>query len=279
MKNWCYPHRWRTSKRHGKSHFDGRIRMSDIKTLILRAPGTNCDWETEFAFKQAGSHVDLVHVNELISRSRTLSEYQIMVVPGGFTYGDDISGGKILANELRLKLGDEINKFVDDGRLILGICNGLQVLVKAGILHATKSNESYPLTLTVNDSGKFECRWVYLRVNTSSPCIFTQGIESMYLPIAHGEGKIVTEPGISNIVVQYSSENGDIEAGYPHNPNGSTNDIAGICDTSGRIFALMPHPERFIRWNQHPRWNRESPRECGDGFRIFENAVAWAKSI
>lgn len=253
--------------------------MAGIKTLILRAPGTNCDHETGFAFERAGSQVDLVHVNELIKHARSLSDYQILVIPGGFTYGDDISGGKILANELRLKLGHDIERFVDDGRLVLGICNGLQVLVKAGILHGIKSNETHPLTLTVNDSGKFECRWSYLRVNESSPCIFTQGIESMYLPIAHGEGKIVTQPGLSNIVVQYSDDKGDTNAEYPHNPNGSTDNIAGICDSSGRIFALMPHPERFIRWTQHPRWSREPRRKDGDGFRIFENAVAWAKSI
>ena len=253
--------------------------MAKVKTLILRAPGTNCDKETEFAFSQAGAYPDLIHINELINRSRAISDYQIMVIPGGFTYGDDISGGKILANELRLKLGHDIKRFIDDGRLILGICNGLQVMVKAGILCGIKANESHPLTLTVNDSGKFECRWVYLRINHSSPCVFTGGIESMYLPIAHGEGKIVTEPGISNIAVQYSDENGDTEADYPYNPNGSTSNIAGICDTSGRVFALMPHPERFIRWNQHPRWYREPRRKDGDGLRIFENAVAWAKSI
>ena len=250
--------------------------MAKVKTLILRAPGTNCDGETAFAFRQAGSRVDVAHVNELIRRSKLLSEYHIMVVPGGFTYGDDISAGKILANELKLKLGDELQKFVEDGRLILGICNGLQVLVKTGILHGLKSEEEHPLTLTVNDSGRFECRWVHLRINKSSPCVFTQGIDRMYLPVAHGEGKIVTESGISNIAVQYTNENGNVKAGYPYNPNGSTDDIAGICDKSGRIFALMPHPERFIRWTQHPRWTREQNRKCGDGFRIFENAVAWA---
>jgi phosphoribosylformylglycinamidine synthase I len=253
--------------------------MAKVKALILRAPGTNCDDETAFAFRQAGSQVDVAHVNELIRRSKSLSEYHIIVIPGGFTYGDDISAGKILANELRLKLGDELQKFVADGRLILGICNGLQVLVKAGILHGLKSGEEHPLTLTVNDSGRFECRWVYLRINALSPCIFTRGIEKMYLPVAHGEGKIVTETGISNIAAQYTDERGNVKAGYPCNPNGSTDDIAGICDTSGRIFALMPHPERFIRWTQHPRWTREPHGKFGDGFRIFENAVAWAKAI
>jgi len=249
--------------------------MATVKTLILRAPGTNCDGETAFAFEQAGSQVDAAHVNELIRHQKLLSDYQIMVIPGGFTYGDDISAGKILANELRLKLGEDIQKFVADGRLILGICNGFQVLVKAGILPEL----SPQLTLAGNDSGRFECRWVYLRVNETSPCIFTRGIDMMYLPVAHGEGKVVTEPGMPNIALRYADETGNINAGYPHNPNGSIDNIAGICDDSGRIFTLMPHPERFIRWTQHPRWTREPARERGDGFRIFENAVAWAKTI
>lgn len=242
---------------------------------MLRAPGTNCDGETAFAFEQAHSQVESVHINELVHHPKLLSEYQIMVIPGGFTYGDDISGGKILANELKLKLGEDMRKLVADGRLILGICNGFQVMVKAGILPGL----SPQLTLASNDSGRFECRWVYLHVNETSPCIFTRGIDMMYLPVAHGEGKVVTEPGIPNIALRYADETGNINAGYPHNPNGSIDNIAGICDDSGRIFALMPHPERFIRWTQHPRWTREPARERGDGFRIFENAVAWAKTI
>jgi len=249
--------------------------MARVKTLILRAPGTNCDGETAFALEQAGSQVESVHINELVRVPELLFHYQIMVIPGGFTYGDDISGGKILANELKLKLGDEIRKFVADGRLILGICNGFQVMVKAGILP-----QSSPLTLAGNDSGRFECRWVYLRVNENSPCIFTRGISTMYLPVAHGEGKVVMiEDGMLNVALYYADENGNINAGYPYNPNGSIDDIAGICDASGRIFALMPHPERFVRWSQHPRWTREPTRERGDGFRIFLNAVAWAKTI
>ena len=256
--------------------------MIKVKTLILRAPGTNCDVEAAFAFKRAGAQVDLVHVDELIRRQKSLSNYQIMVIPGGFTYGDDISAGRILANELRLKLGDEIQKFVDDGRLILGICNGFQVLVKAGMLPKSRGENSQPLTLAGNDSGRFECRWVYLRANKTSPCIFTRGINLMYLPVAHGEGKVVIEQGALeelNVALYYADETGDIRVGYPHNPNGSVNNIAGICDATGRIFALMPHPERFIRWTQHPRWTREPRRDYGDGFRVFLNAVEWAKSI
>jgi len=256
--------------------------MARVKTLILRAPGTNCDVETVAAFKQAGSEVDSAHVNELLHRQKLLADYQIMVIPGGFTYGDDVSAGRILANELRLKLGEDIQRFVEDGRLILGICNGFQILVKSGVLPGLTGANSQPLTLVSNDSGKFECRWVYLRVNEASSCIFTRGISTMYLPVAHGEGKVVAGPNIVkelNVVLHYADETGNIQAGYPHNPNGSVDNIAGICDASGRIFALMPHPERFVRWPQHPRWTREPLRKYGDGLQVFLNAVRWAKTI
>lgn len=256
--------------------------MKEVKALILRAPGTNCDGETAFAFERVGAAVDLAHVNELIGRQKLLSGYQIMVIPGGFTYGDDISAGKVLANELRVRLGEDIRRFVESGRLVLGICNGFQVMVKAGLLPEPGSDAPQSLTLAGNDSGRFECRWVHLRVNNMSPCVFTRGIDALYLPVAHGEGKVVAGPevvGKLNPVLYYSDEAGDIRAGYPHNPNGSVNNIAGICDASGRVFALMPHPERFIRWSQHPRWSREALRDSGDGFRIFQNAVNWAKAI
>jgi phosphoribosylformylglycinamidine synthase I len=256
--------------------------MSEVKTLILRAPGTNCDVESAFAFEKAGAQVELVHVAELIRRQRPLSDYQIMVIPGGFTYGDDISAGRILANELRLKLRDEVERFVDDGRLILGICNGFQVLVKAGMLPKSTGEDSQSLTIAGNDSGKFECRWVYLRANETSPCIFTRGIDIMYLPVAHAEGKVVISgemPEEVGVALHYADETGNIQADYPYNPNGSMNNIAGISDATGRVFALMPHPERFVRWTQHPRWVREPRRDYGDGFRIFLNAVEYAKGI
>jgi len=256
--------------------------MNKVKTLILRAPGTNCDVESAFAFERAGAQVDLIHVNELIRRQTLLADYRIMVLPGGFTYGDDISAGKILANELRLKVRDEMQRFVDAGKLILGICNGFQVLVKAGMLPESKREGPPPLTLAGNDSGRFECRWVYLRVNEGSPCIFTRGISLMYLPVANGEGKVVVEPGAiqeSNVALRYADETGDTRVGYPHNPNGSMKNIAGICDGTGRIFALMPHPERFVHPTQHPRWTRQSCRDYGEGFRVFLNAVEWAKRV
>jgi phosphoribosylformylglycinamidine synthase I len=254
--------------------------MAKVRTLILRAPGTNCDVETSFAFERAGAEVSSAHVNELVRKDKRIADYQILVFPGGFTYGDDISAGKILANEIKLKLGDDIQRFVGDGGLILGICNGFQVMVKAGILPQS-ADASQQLTLTNNDSSRFECRWVYLSVDKQSPCVFTKGISSLYLPIAHGEGKVMAEPkalkGLK-VVLRYADKEGKVSAEYPDNPNGSADSIAGICDASGRIFALMPHPERFLRWTQHPRWFRGAKREWGDGFGIFRNAVEWVRN-
>ncbi len=256
--------------------------MSKVRTVILRAPGTNCDVETAFAFQQAGAIVSSVHVNQLIRREKRLSDYQILVVPGGFTYGDDIAAGKVLANELRLKLGEDIQSFVENGGLILGICNGFQVMIKSGILPELSNGTSPILTVAANDSGKFECRWVHLQVNKESPCVFTKSIDSMYLPVAHAEGKVVADSEVLpqlNIVLYYADEYGNIKAGYPHNPNGSVDNIAGICDSTGRIFALMPHPERHLHGTQHPQWTRQGAKQYGDGFHIFLNAVKWAKNL
>jgi phosphoribosylformylglycinamidine synthase len=255
--------------------------MSKVKVLMLRAPGTNRDIDTKLAFEQVGAEVESATVTQLFQKEKNLDDYRILVIPGGFTYGDDISAGRIMANEIRVRLGKDIDRFIKDGRLILGICNGFQVLVKTGILPGIKRQSGQPVTLTNNDSGKFECRWVYLKVNDKSPCVFTRGIEMMYVPIAHGEGKLEAGPEVAaklNIAVQYVDEKGRTGADYPHNPNGSINDIAGICDDSGRIFGMMPHPEDFIRWTQHPRWTRETPRK-GDGLKLFSNGVEWAKKI
>jgi phosphoribosylformylglycinamidine synthase I len=256
--------------------------MSKVKTLILRAPGTNCDAETAFAFEQAGASASLVHVNEFIRGEKRLADFQIMVIPGGFTYGDDIAAGKVLANELRLKLNEDIPRFIATGGLILGICNGFQVLAKAGILPEPSPHLPQMVTLATNDSGRFECRWVYLKVTKSCPCVFTEGIDSLYLPVAHGEGKVVADPKVVpelKVVLYYADEHGNNKAGYPHNPNGSVENIAGICDSSGRIFALMPHPERHIRGIQHPQWTRHSAKKYGDGFQIFLNAVKWTENL
>jgi len=255
--------------------------MAKVRTLVLRVPGTNCDVETAFAFQQAGAEASLVHINQLIHHEQRLADYQILVIPGGFTYGDDIAAGKVLANELRLKLGEDMERFIESGGLALGICNGFQVLVKAGFLPELSDDGSPLLTLAANDSGKFECRWVHLAVNKESPCVFTRGIDRMYLPVAHAEGKVVADPEVLsqlNVVLYYTDEHGNNKVGYPHNPNGSVGNIAGICDASGRIFALMPHPERHIRGIQHPRWTRLGAKEYGDGFLIFRNAVEWVLS-
>jgi phosphoribosylformylglycinamidine synthase I len=256
--------------------------MSKVKVLMLRAPGTNRDVDTQIAFEVAGAEVASALVTELFRKEKRLADYHIAVIPGGFTYGDDVSAGRIMANEIRLRLGGDIEKFVADGRLVLGICNGFQVLVKTGILPGIAGQNPQPVTLTNNDSGKFECRWVYLKVNRKISCVFTRGIDLIYAPVAHGEGKLAAEPDVAaklNVVVQYVDAKGRTRAGYPCNPNGSVNDIAGICDASGRIFGLMPHPEDFIRWTQHPCWTREKERRDLYGLQIFTNAVSWAKGI
>lgn len=255
--------------------------MAKVKTIILRAPGTNCDEETAFAFRQAGAETSLVHIEQLIRREKKLEDYHILVIPGGFTYGDDLGAGRVLANEIRLKLSTDLERFNKDGYLILGICNGFQVLVKAGILSGYKNKQQ--LTLTTNDSGRFECRWVYLNTSRSSKCVFTRGIDNLYLPVAHGEGKVIATAdtlGELDKALYYTDGNGSRSAGYPYNPNGSIENIAGICDSTGRIFALMPHPERHINPRQHPRWLRdETGKQGGDGLKIFQNAVDWIKGL
>jgi phosphoribosylformylglycinamidine synthase len=256
--------------------------MSKVKVLVIRAPGTNRDGEAVFAFEKAGAEVTLSHVNQLIRGECNLFDYQIFVIPGGFSYGDDIASGRVLANELKLKFGQDMPKFIDDGRLVLGICNGFQVLVKSGFLPWVKQGETPRVTLTNNDSGKFECRWVYLGVNKKSPCVFTKGMESMYVPVAHGEGKFAGDLRViseKNIAVFYTDERGDRKAPYPFNPNGSVQNIAGICDDSGRVFGLMPHPEDHVLGTQHPQWTRLGAKKDGDGLPVFQNAVKWAKSI
>ena len=256
--------------------------MAKVKVLVLRAPGTNCDRETAHAFELAGAEATLVHVNRFIRGETALADYQALVIPGGFTYGDDIAAGKVLANEMVLKLGDDLRDFVAQGKLVLGICNGFQVLVKTGILPGPMGSELPAVTLTTNDSSRFECRWVHLAVNPETACIFTRGIQRMYLPVAHAEGKLVAAPEIADrirSVLSYTDAAGNPNPGYPANPNGSLGDIAGITDETGRIFALMPHPERYVRRTQHPRWTRGEGNDPGDGLGIFDNAVNWISKL
>ena len=255
--------------------------MTAIKTLVLRSPGTNCDVETAYAFELADSCAELVHIRQLVASRHPLAGFQILVFPGGFAYGDDLGAGKVVANRISLKLSGDIEAFVQRGGLVMGICNGFQVLVKAGLLPGPLSGGQI-VTLAGNDSGRFECRWVNLKVNPQSRCIFTRGIERLSLPVANGEGKLVapaeTLAGL-DAALYYCDIEGRDTAAYPENPNGSMGNIAGLTDATGRIFALMPHPERYIRDTQHPRWTAGSASQPGDGLRIFQNAVEWVKSL
>ncbi len=260
--------------------------MKKAKVIVLRTAGTNCDYETAHGFRIAGADVDMIHINQLIRGEKELSLYHILALPGGFSYGDDIAGGKILANELKYRLREPIERFVADGKLMIGICNGFQVMVKAGLLPGFNGiSDTQETTLYTNDSGKFECRWVYLKHTSNGKCIFTKDIkELIYLPVAHGEGKFTTMgketldalESEGQVVFKYVDADGN-DAGYPWDPNGSDRHIAGICDSTGRIFGLMPHPERYLSKYSHPRWTREELPEEGDGLAVFRNAVEYAQ--
>ena len=253
--------------------------MVTVRVCVLRTAGTNCDGETIFAFEQAGAVTESLHVNQVLRNGAGLGAFQILVIPGGFTYGDDIAAGKILANELRYGLGVELREFIDKGGAILGICNGFQVLVKAGLLPGPFSpGTTQKVTLTFNDSAKFEDRWIHLEV-TPNRSVFTDGIDRLYLPVAHGEGKFVADPGTlrgivdsRQVVFRYVDSAGK-PAGYPWNPNGSVESIAGICDDTGRVLGLMPHPERHALGCQHPRWTREGLKDEGEGMAVFKSVV------
>ncbi|MBU0758944.1 MAG: phosphoribosylformylglycinamidine synthase I [Candidatus Omnitrophica bacterium] len=273
------------------------VKSPKVKVIVLRTAGTNCDVETADAFTMCGASADLVHINELARSEKSLNDYQIFAIPGGFTYGDDIASGKILANEVRYRLGGELKKFIDRGKLIIGICNGFQVLVKSGILPGA-SDKGLAATLTFNDSGKFEARWVYLGSSLACPersrgkprvsrCVWTKGIKKIiYLPVAHGEGKFITKDKSilrslrrnNQIVFQYVDEKGRLAEVYPDNPNGSVDSIAGICDLTGRVLGMMPHPERHVFGTHHPRWTREGLKRFGDGLSIFQNGVNYVKT-
>jgi len=282
----------------------GKI-SNGVRAIVLRAAGINCDMETEYALELAGAKAVRCHINRIIEDKSTLDQFQIIVFPGGFSYGDDVAAGKILANQIVHHLYEPIQKFIDAGKLALGICNGFQVLVKAGILpgpvrnsinweHPTKEKISNgagsdkaesqdSVTITYNDSGKFEDRWVYLAPQTEK-CIFIEPGRQIYLPIAHAEGKVVTKDDTAleelkaqgQIAFKYVDENGR-EGPYPVNPNGSVDSIAGLTDSTGRILGLMPHPERHVRPIQHPHWSRLKNKTDGDGMTIFNNAVKYVQ--
>ncbi|MCS7303517.1 MAG: phosphoribosylformylglycinamidine synthase subunit PurQ [Thermoguttaceae bacterium] len=284
--------------------------MALPRVLILRAPGTNCDVETAFAFEKAGAKAERLHVFRLLENPQLCRTYQIFCIPGGFSYGDDIAAGRILANQIRLHLADLLREFVESGKLILGICNGFQVLVKSDVLLPPTQEGLAQATLTWNDSRRFEDRWVRLAV-TGRPCVFLEGIQELYLPVAHAEGKFVARDiatlqaleSAGLLVLRYARLTGPLRVEsqlipYPENPNGSQANVAGLCDSTGRILGLMPHPERHIDPTHHPHWTRrlsarleglsahcpspESSPSCfrppaaeGDGLRLFKNAVRY----
>lgn len=297
-----------------------------VKVIVLRAAGVNCDREMVSAFEMAGARVELVHIQRLVDKVKTLADYDILGVPGGFTYGDDISAGRVLANEITRRLGDQLQGFVDKGRPVIGVCNGFQVLVKTGILPGPdKDGNPRVATLTNNDSGQFECRWIKLLI-TPGNCIWTRGLQDQVLdmPVAHGEGKflmgadskasrsllaagqtpflysqgserevrhstrLLGAPEVTKYQPESSRRSTRIKKPsavqeavmYPHNPNGSPCNIAGVCDPKGLVLGLMPHPERYILACQHPNWTRQrgsldfkTGMPAGAGLALFENAV------
>jgi phosphoribosylformylglycinamidine synthase len=254
----------------------------DPRVCVLRTAGTNCDKETAFAFEEAQGRADIIHINEFISGKKTLADYQILAIPGGFSYGDDIAAGKLLANELKYKLIEQVEKFIKEGKLIIGICNGFQVLVKSGLLPQDEHLRQ-KATLVINDSGKFEARWCHLRVERSR-CVWAQNLPKViYLPVAHGEGKFMTEKkdlvelrDNLQVVFRYSDKSGSV-AGYPACPSGSEDHIAGICDPTGKILGLMPHPERHVTLSQSPSWNNAKKGKDCEGLMIFKNGVNYAR--
>jgi phosphoribosylformylglycinamidine synthase len=281
--------------------------MPQPNVLILRAPGTNCDKETAFAFEQAGAKTESLHINRLLESPSLFDRFQVLCIPGGFSYGDDVAAGRIEATQMQHHLAGRLAEFKAAGKLILGICNGFQVMIKAGILLDDDPHHGPLATLTYNDSGKFEDRWVRLGVS-GDRCVFLRGIEAMYLPVAHGEGKFITRnaevlsqlEAAKQLVLRYlpcrvsvplaqpcgasvplaqadkpDKRDAYPTTPYPDNPNGSIADVAGICDSTGRVMGLMPHPERHVDPTQHPRWTRGEAGAVGDGLQMFVNAVKY----
>jgi phosphoribosylformylglycinamidine synthase I len=257
--------------------------MATPKALVLRSAGTNCDRETEFALQQAGFTAERIHVFRLMEDPAPLAEAQFLVIPGGFSYGDDIASGKILANQMLHRLAGPLNEFVAAGKLVLGICNGFQVMIKSGLLPWAKvdtASAHRDATLAWNECGRFEDRWIHLRAD-SDKCVFLPKGEIVALPIAHGEGRIVpreasildTLRAQDQVAVRYVDAAG-ASGPFPVNPNGSVDDIAGLCDPTGRVLGLMPHPERFTDITHHPQWTRGGVARA-DGRIFFERAFKY----
>ncbi len=272
--------------------------MPAPRVCVLRAPGTNCDPETAHAFQLCGAKADRVHVLRVLENPEVLASYQVLCIPGGFSYGDDIGAGVIFSSHLRGKLSGAIRDFLTADKLALGICNGFQVLLKAGILPggadglAAEASDERDATLTWNDNGRYTALWVRLATLNSNN-VFLRGIDDLEVPVAHAEGRLVVrDPSVldawreaGQVALCYRSQNGvSVESPprwlttkleYPENPNGSFANIAGLSDPSGRVLGLMPHPERFIHATQHPNWTRLKLRGEGAGLKLFRNAVEY----
>lgn len=265
------------------------MKHEEIRICVLRVGGTNCDAETRRSFRELGVEAEIVHINEMIAR-RSIFEYNALVFPGGFSYGDYVRAGAIWAKWIVAKLGKELKSFVGEGRLVLGICNGFQVLVEAGLLPAFEGIRPFPeAALATNNPPGYNCRWISLKHENRGRCAFTSEISKgkvLQMPVAHGEGRFLfaaekekqyLEKLYENdqLVFRYCSEDGENAGGaFPINPNGSFHDIAGICNPDGNVFGMMPHPERAFYWWQQPDWTRRRRMsEYGDGKLIFESMV------
>jgi phosphoribosylformylglycinamidine synthase subunit PurQ / glutaminase len=256
------------------------------KAIVLRAAGINCDAETVRALELAGAAVEVVHLHALLSDRKRLDGASLVVIPGGFSYGDDVAAGRVFGLELRHGLAEELSRFVDDGGHVLGVCNGFQVLVESGLFERPAGAPAIParsIALTNNESNRFECRWVQMRAEESA-CAWLADLGTMPVPVAHGEGRFVVRDAATldrlrangQIALRYAHSDGRIASGYPTNPNGSVDEIAGLCDPTGRVLGLMPHPERNVTpWN-HPHWARLSSsgaRTEGEGLRFYRRLV------
>jgi phosphoribosylformylglycinamidine synthase len=263
--------------------------MSNPRVLVLRAAGTNCERETAWTFEQAGGEPEILHVNELLADPARLRDYHCLAIPGGFSYGDDLGSGVVFANQMRTKLRGEIERFMEDGKLALGICNGFQTLLRAGLLTGRDVFDDPPrATLAFNLNGRYNDLWVDLRI-VSEKTPFVSGRKIVSFPVAHAEGRFTAAPDVldeleadGQVVFQYVDGNGRPTQDYPFNPNGADRAIAGICSKSGQVLGLMPHPERNVRGFHRPDWKREpgtSGMTPGQGFELFKNAVTRAAQL
>lgn len=258
--------------------------MSAPKAVVLRTAGTNCDAEAVHALKRAGAEVDLVHLGRFLESPEKLRAYRIVVFPGGFTYGDDVASGVVYSVEMRKRVTPELRRMVADGALVLGICNGFQILVRAGLLPWTDGSDgAQEATLAPNLSGHFECRWIRLEVTTDRSPYFAKG-QIIECPVAHAEGRFVTKDdavrdrmrAAGQLALRYVGPEG-ADAEYPWNPSGTEGGVAGVIDPTGRVLGLMPHPERNVESWHHPDWTLGTKPAEGDGLAVFRNAVRAAK--